>query len=116
MLALMRCRRVGLQILPGLHAAVLLGLDVVEQDVLLPVDGRRRHVEHQPGDEAAHLLQVLAAGLVARDPEGLVDDGGTTTVRTVPSRLSDHRQRQQMAAGQQRRRSAPRPRLRRRMS
>mmetsp|Transcript_41618 Transcript_41618/g.97817 ORF Transcript_41618/g.97817 Transcript_41618/m.97817 type:complete len:296 (-) Transcript_41618:1059-1946(-) len=107
---LLRCeRRAGvdaleprrLELLPGLQTAVLLGLDVAEQDVLLPVDGRRCHVEHQPRDEAAHLFQVLAAGLVARDPEGLVDRRRHDHRAHSTQQIQHHRQRQHMAGRQQ---------------
>ena len=65
----------GLEVHLGFHRRVLIGGDPVQQEVLLPVDGAGRHVEHEPGDVAAHLLEVLATRLLLRDPEGLVDVG-----------------------------------------
>lgn len=68
-------KAIGLEIHLGFHGCVLIGSDPVQQQVLLPVDGAGRHVQHEPGDVSAHLLEVLAACLLLRDPEGLVDVG-----------------------------------------
>ncbi len=64
---------VGLELQARAQRGVLAGGDPVQQGVLLPVDHGRVDVEDQVGDVGGHLVQVVAAGALVRDPEGFVD-------------------------------------------